>query len=499
MRIQGQQKPDFNAETCFIVGVFSDHTLTPVGQMIDQQSQNGIAGLLKDQGLISGLMQKIGQVLYLPILPFFCGKVLLVNCGNSQIDLNADDYHLILDSIGLALQTIQTKYIYIELSLLAIKHQTTGLTIFHTVQRLGQCFYQFDVFKAQKNFIPEILFIACPERHLIDLARANAFLAGLKKVKDWANLPSNICHPAYLAQEAEKIAALFPDCVKVNVLDQADIQKINMNALLAVAAGSNHPPKFICLHYQSRPSEQAVQKPIVLIGKGVTFDSGGISLKAPIHMDEMKYDMCGAATVMGLIHIAASLKLPLHIISLIPAVENMPSHQATRPGDIVTSLSGKTIEILNTDAEGRLILCDALTYAERFSPDIVIDIATLTGGALMTFGHISHAMMGNDQALMNQLLQLGEMYHDRLWQLPLWQEYQDLLHSNFADIPNIHDDLYAKTIVGGCFLSRFAERYRWVHLDIAGTAWLSGKAKGATGRPLLLLFAYLLARSGVMY
>tara|TARA_B110000495_G_scaffold156697_1_gene140250 strand:- start:77 stop:919 length:843 start_codon:yes stop_codon:yes gene_type:complete len=275
--------------------------------------------------------------------------------------------------------------------------------------------------------------------------------------------------------------------MKVKILGEKQMNRLKMGSLLSVSAGSAEEAKLIVMEYRGAKADS---KPHVLVGKGVTFDTGGISLKGGAGMDEMKFDMCGAASVIGAMATVAQLKLPINIVGLVGAVENMPSSTATKPGDIVTSMAGKTIEVLNTDAEGRLVLCDVLTYAERYKPRSVIDIATLTGAAVATFGSVVTAMLSNDEKLAKSLIDCGQNSLDRVWQLPLWEEYQPLLNSNFADIANIGGPR-AGTITAACFLSRFAEKFKWAHLDIAGSAWHSGARKGATGRPVALLVEYL--------
>jgi leucyl aminopeptidase len=305
-----------------------------------------------------------------------------------------------------------------------------------------------------------------------------------------ADLPGNICTPTYLADEAVKIAEAFPN-LSAEILEEADMEKLGMGSLLSVSRGSRQPAKLICLNYQGGAAQA---KPIVLIGKGLTFDSGGISLKAGAGMDEMKYDMCGGATVIGVLQAAAQLALPLNIIGLVPSSENMPDGDANKPGDILTSMSGKTIEVLNTDAEGRLLLCDTLTYAEKYNPDVVIDLATLTGACLVALGRVASGLLGNDDELCDALIRASETACDSVWRLPLWEEYQEQLKSNFADLANV-GGRDAGTVTAACFLSRFAEDFRWAHLDIAGTAWRTGSHKGATGRPVPLLMQYLLDRA----
>jgi leucyl aminopeptidase len=317
-----------------------------------------------------------------------------------------------------------------------------------------------------------------------------AIAEGMAQAKDLGNLGANVCTPAYLADTALALGKQFK--FGVEVMDRAGMKKLGMGAFLAVAQGSRQEPRFIILDYRGGKSRT---KPVVLVGKGITFDSGGISLKPGAEMDEMKYDMSGAASVIGTFKAIARLALPIDVVGLIPATENMPGGNATRPGDVVTSLSGQTIEILNTDAEGRLILADALTYAERFEPDCVIDIATLTGACVVALGKIPSGLLANNDELAAELAARGNASGDRVWQLPLWDDYQELLKSNFADMGNI-GGRYGGAITAAAFLSRFAKSYKWAHLDIAGTAWVGGDAKGATGRPVPLLVEFLLARAG---
>jgi leucyl aminopeptidase len=305
--------------------------------------------------------------------------------------------------------------------------------------------------------------------------------------RDLGNLPGNICTPSYIARQAKQLARGQKN-LKVNVLEEADMRELKMGSLLSVSAGSRQAAKLITLEYSGGKSKDA---PVVLVGKGVTFDTGGISLKPGAAMDEMKFDMCGAASVMGSINAVMMMNLPINVVGIIPTTENMPDGLATKPGDIVTSMSGQTIEILNTDAEGRLILCDALTYAEKYKPRCVIDIATLTGACIVALGKVPSAVLGNHQALIKDLIQSGKQIEDKLWELPLWDEYQEQLNSNFADIANIGGK-DAGTITAACFLSRFTKKYKWAHLDIAGTAWKSGDAKGATGRPVPLLCQFII-------
>jgi leucyl aminopeptidase len=322
------------------------------------------------------------------------------------------------------------------------------------------------------------------------LDRGRAIGEGVNLARDLGNLPPNVCTPDYLAKKAVELGKR--NRLRVKVLEEKDMAKLGMGALLAVSRGSRQPAKLICMEYRGgKPG----QKPVVLVGKGVTFDTGGISLKQSAEMDEMKYDMCGAASVFGTLHAVSSMKLPLNVVALIPATENMPDGEATRPGDIVTSMSGQTIEILNTDAEGRLILCDALTYAERYEPSAVIDIATLTGACIVALGKVATGLFSPDDKLASELLDAGQTAWDRAWRLPVWDDYQEQLSSNFADVANI-GGRPAGSVTAACFLARFAKKYRWAHLDIAGVAWKSGKEKGSTGRPVPMLSQFLMARAG---
>ena len=323
------------------------------------------------------------------------------------------------------------------------------------------------------------------------VAQAAAIATGMKLTRDLANTPGNVCNPEYLAEQARQLAASF-DRLQTTVLNEKDMEELGMGALLAVARGSANPPRLIVMEYTGPGAEG--REPDVLVGKGITFDSGGISLKPGEAMDEMKYDMGGAASVFGTLRALAEMDAPVHVIGIIAAAENMPDGNATRPGDIVRTLSGQTVEILNTDAEGRLVLCDALTYAQRYNPRSIVDIATLTGACIIALGHVATGLLANDDGLAAELLEASREAADKAWQLPLWDDYQEQLKSPFADMANI-GGRPAGTITAACFLSRFVRDQKWAHLDIAGTAWRSGKDKGATGRPVPLLTRFLLARA----
>jgi leucyl aminopeptidase len=322
-------------------------------------------------------------------------------------------------------------------------------------------------------------------------AHGAAIADGMRLLRDLGNLPGNVCTPRYLAAQARELGTKHKS-LRVRIHDEAEIRRLKMGCLLAVSKGSAEPPRFIVIEHRGGRAGSA---PVVLVGKGVTFDTGGISLKDPAAMDEMKYDMCGAGSVLAAMQVAAALRLPLNIVGLVAAVENMPGSRATKPGDIVTSGSGQTVEILNTDAEGRLILCDALNYARRFDPEAVVDIATLTGACVIALGHHFTGVMGNDDKLARELVEAGGRADDRGWQLPLTEDYAEQLKSNFADMANVAGR-DGGAITAGAFLGKFTQGLRWSHLDIAGTAWLSGPQKGGTGRPVPLLADFLIQRAG---
>lgn len=356
---------------------------------------------------------------------------------------------------------------------------------------VGEAIYQFDSYK-KISTTQSLVRVNYYSFHAISESqhKAEAMLYGMNLCKDLGNSPANICTPTYLATTAKKIATELG--VSAKIMSKEEIKQLGMNAFLAVAQGSTTDAQLIELSYQGAAVTN--EKPIVLVGKGITFDSGGISLKPGAGMDEMKYDMCGAASVIGTFAAAVKLKLPINLVVIVPTCENMPAGNALKPGDIVKSMNGLSIEVLNTDAEGRLILCDALSYAERFQPAAVIDVATLTGACIIALGHVTQGVLGNNQNLIDQLMKAAQNVNDKTWQLPLFEEYKEQLKSNFADLQNI-GGRPAGTITAAAFLSYFTENYSWAHLDIAGTAWQSGSNKGATGRPVPLLLQYLIERS----
>jgi len=344
-------------------------------------------------------------------------------------------------------------------------------------------------FKKDNQHQIKTLEVAVSDEQVSALSEAAAMAKGVKAARHLGNNPPNICNPAYIAEYATQIAEESEHC-EIDILNHKQMKKMGMGALLAVGQGSHNKPKMVVLKYNGADQDQA---PIALVGKGITFDTGGISLKPGLNMDEMKYDMCGAATVIGAFVSAVELGLPINLLTFVPAVENMPDGKAYRPGDVITSYSGKTIEVLNTDAEGRMILCDTLTYAQEFKPSVILDFATLTGACVVALGHQASAVMTKTDGLYADLQQAGLQTHDRVWELPLWDEYQKQLDTSFADMQNI-GGFPAGTITAGCFLSRFTEGQDWAHVDIAGTAW-NNKKEGATGRPVAMLVQYLINQS----
>jgi leucyl aminopeptidase len=428
-----------------------------------------------------------------------CDRVLLVSLGK-EADFSDKNFRTAIGSAAKALATSATKDAMVCLLDQPVAGRDARWRGRQAAMLLADSSYRYETTKSKKDESPrgpsKITLLVADKADVAAVQtgaeQGKAIAGGIALTKELGNLPANICTPTYLAHQAKALGKAHK--LKVDVLERAQMEKLGMGSLLSVANGSAEPPKFIVMKYEGTKKKGA--KPVVLVGKGITFDTGGISIKPAAEMDEMKYDMCGAASVFGTLKAVATLGLSLDVIGLVPTTENMPGGRATKPGDIVTSMSGQTIEILNTDAEGRLILCDALTYAERFDPDCVIDIATLTGACIIALGAIPSGLLANDDDLAAELLARGHESGDRAWQLPLWDDYQEMLKSNFADMPNIGSK-GAGTITAACFLARFTDKYKWAHLDIAGTAWKSGSEKGATGRPVPLLTQFLLVRAKV--
>ena len=449
-----QGSPEKLKSGCVVVGVYEGGKLSKAGQLLDKATGHALSDVIA-RGDMTG--KSASTLLLHKITGAAAERVMLVGLGKPA------ELNWVLKQAVLA--AAEGAYRADSLKSKPSKPATLKQVSFITLEKPGA---------EQKKAV----------------AQTAAITRGMTLTKDLANLPGNICTPTYLAANALALAKAHKQ-IKTTVLEKKDMEKLGMGSFLSVTRGSAQPPKLITLEYNGAAK---TQKPIALVGKGITFDTGGISLKPGADMDEMKYDMCGAASVLGTLQAIAEMELPINVVGVIPTCENMPSSTATKPGDIVTSMSGQTIEILNTDAEGRLILCDALTYTAKFKPDTVIDIATLTGACVIALGHVASGMFANDDKLAQELISAGEQSHDRVWQLPLWDDYQPLLDSNFADMQNIGGRA-GGTITAACFLARFTKDYRWAHLDIAGTANKSGKDKGATGRPVPLLTQYLIDRT----
>jgi leucyl aminopeptidase len=482
--------PEKQRHDCVVVGVFEGRKLSDAAKSLDDTSSKAISAVLK-----SGDMEgKLGACLLLHALTGIASsRVLLVGLGK-QTEFGEKQYRQAVRAAIKALPKGVTNA-GMFLAELAIKKSDTHSKVAQLVEVVIDATYQVNAIKLKKVEPLALEKIAIFVTKT-DSAQAEAGLkhglaigAGVSLAKDLGNLPPNVCTPTYLGKQAKALAKTYG--FKVEVLEKEEIEKLGMGSFLGVAQGSVEPPRFIVLQHLKGDKKQ---KPTVLVGKGITFDTGGISLKPGADMDEMKYDMCGAASVLGTFKAIGEMDLAINVVGLIATCENMPDAGAIKPGDILTSMAGLTIEVLNTDAEGRLILCDALTYAERFEPSAVVDIATLTGACVIALGHHPSGLFSNKDALAAELLAAGEKAHDRAWHMPLWEEFQTQLDSNFADMANIGGRA-GGSITAACFLSRFAKKYDWAHLDIAGTAWKSGKEKGGTGRPVPLLTTFLVNRS----
>ena len=476
-----------------VLPVGEGQLLGPVAQSVDQATGGAISAILK-RGDLQG---KPGQSLLLQALSGLkAERVLLVGIGKAD-ELDARQWRKVAGAMLGVLRGLGGTDATVAVQDVQLKERDIYARTRMMVEVLADGQYVFDRFKSKKSETPRLdkitLLADKGEQSQVELAtrHAAAITAGMSFARDLGNLPPNICHPSYIADQARQLGKTFKG-LKVEVLDEKKLRELGAGSFLAVSQGSEQPGCIVVMQYNGgKKGEQ----PYALVGKGITFDTGGISLKPGQGMDEMKYDMCGAASVLGTFRAALELQLPINLVGLLACAENMPSGNATRPGDIVTTMSGQTVEILNTDAEGRLVLCDTLTYAERFKPRAVIDIATLTGACIVALGSHTSGLLGNNEELLQQVLGAGQKADDRAWQLPLFDEYQEQLDSPFADIANIGGPK-AGTITAACFLSRFTKMFPWAHLDIAGTAWISGgKEKGATGRPVPLLTQYLLDRS----
>ncbi|MED5413030.1 MAG: leucyl aminopeptidase [Pseudomonadota bacterium] len=481
--------PEKISVDCLVVAIWNKGTLSDEAKQIDGAASKSISKILKSGDFIGKLGET--QLIHNPA-GISANRVLLVGAGDKK-KLNGKTVSKLISSALKVTRRLQARSVHFALNSASISDRDGNWLAARVSQEAEIASYQYDTTKSKKakayaTQSVSLSSLSGSRRKNLEasLKRGQSIGKAVNRARELGNLPGNICTPTYLAQQA----ALLADrnrSITTQILSEKQMRRLGMGSLLSVGHGSAEESKLIVMRYKGAKGDC---KPFAIIGKGITFDTGGISLKPGAAMDEMKFDMCGAASVVATMGAVADLKLPINVVGVVAAAENMPSDRATKPGDIVTSMSGKTIEILNTDAEGRLVLCDALTYVEKFKPRSVIDIATLTGAAVATFGSHVNALLSNNHKLAETLIDCGEEVLDRAWQLPLWEEYQSMLNSNFADIANIGGPR-AGTITAACFLSRFAEKQKWAHLDIAGSAWHSGGQKGATGRPVSLLIEYL--------
>lgn len=488
--------PEKQRSACIVVGVFEPRRLSPAAEQLDQVSDGYISNLLR-RGDLEG---KAGQMLLLHNVPnILSERVLLVGCGKER-ELDERQYKQIINKTISNLNETGSMEAICFLSELHVKARDTYWKVRQAVEAANSSLYTFHQLKTKKEEprrpLRKLVFNVSTRRELNHGERAikhgMAVVKGANLCRDAANMPPNICTPTWLAEQAEKVAESHAN-LSVERVDREQMESLGMNAYLAVSQGSANPPMMTLMHYKGAEDDKA---PIVLVGKGLTFDAGGISIKPSEAMDEMKYDMGGAAGVLGAMQSLAELDLPLNVIGVLAGCENMPDGKAYRPGDILTTMSGQTVEVLNTDAEGRLVLADALTYVERFNPETVVDLATLTGACVVALGPHATAVLSTHNPLAQELINAGEQSSDRAWRMPLWDEYQEMLDSPFADMNNL-GGRSAGAITAACFLSRYTKKYHWAHMDIAGTAWQGGKNKGSTGRPVPLLTQFLLTRAGV--
>ncbi len=478
---------------CLVVAGFENAKLSSAASAINAADAKQLENLLKREQFTG----KVGQsLLLLNPQGIAAERLLVIGFGSQdkQGKVSADNVRKALQKVPDALKPTPCTELTLALADINLADKDTQWLARQACEIIIASQHRADGLKskpAELTFVPTKITLGFGTEQIAEAKKGiktgQAIASGVSLARELGNLPGNICTPTYLASEAKKLAR-GQTALSVKVLEEKEMKALGMGSLLSVSAGSDQPAKLIVLEYKGGNKKTA---PVALVGKAITFDTGGISLKPGANMDEMKFDMCGGASVLGAFKTLVELKPAINVIGIIAASENMPSGRATKPGDIVTSMSGQTIEILNTDAEGRLVLCDALTYTERFKPKAVIDIATLTGACVVALGNHASGLFSNNEELAQAILKAGQAAHDRAWQMPLWDDYQKQLDSNFADIANIGGPA-GGSITAACFLSRFAKSFPWAHLDIAGTAWLSGAAKGATGRPVPLLVQYLL-------
>ncbi len=476
---------------CVVIGVTEGGSLSPAAAAIDKASGGTISRMLDSRDIAVA----VGKVTFLHQLDGVAAdRVLAVGLGKiKKLDRSRFDRACLAAGKALRNHPLTACHVYLhEVEFGAVSF---GWRLRQAALAIHRANYRYTATKPLKDDSPAPLQAASFQggaEYQGALDQAAAMAIGFHKARQLGDLPANICNPAYLAQEAKAIAQEYAT-VELEILEEAQMAELGMDALLGVSRGSSNRARLIIMQYNAGG---AGQQPVVLLGKGITFDSGGLSMKSPENMIQMKYDMCGAAGVMGAFLACVSMGLAVNLVCIVAAAENMPDGNAYRPGDVLTSMSGKTIEVLNTDAEGRLVLCDALTYSDRFKPQVIIDVATLTGACVVALGHHASGLFSNDDELANALLAAGDDVVDRAWRLPLWDDYQSQLDSPFADMQNV-GGMSAGAVTAACFLSRFVEGQRWAHLDIAGSAWKWNEKEGATGRPVGLLTRYLMTLAGL--
>ena len=488
--------PEKQRSACIVVGVFEPRRLTTVAEQLDQISDGYISNLIR-RGDLEG---KAGQMLLLHHVPnVLSERVLLVGCGKER-ELNERQYKQIVAKTIQTLNETGSMEAVSFLTELHVKGRDIYWKVRQAVEAANESVYSFLQLKTKKGEprrpLRKMVFNV-PTRKDLHLAEraiehAAAVSKGVKIAKDVSNMPPNICNAKYLNEQSAELVSQYPT-LSLDTIGEVRMQELGMHTYLAVGRGSVNESIMSVIHHNGGAKGD---KPYVLVGKGLTFDSGGISIKPSDAMDEMKYDMCGASAVLGVMQTVAELNLPINIIGVIAGCENMPDANAYRPGDILTTMSGQTVEVLNTDAEGRLVLCDALTYVERFEPELVIDIATLTGACVVALGKHATAVFTQHNPLAHEIINASEQSSDKAWRMPLWDEYQEQIDSPFADMSNL-GGRPAGAITAACFLSRFTRKYTWAHLDIAGTAWLGGSKKGATGRPVPMLSQFLMNKANI--
>lgn len=485
-QLNQNNNPALDEQDCLIIPIFSkgkSTVLSDSAKLLDEATSGQLKSTL-DMGDFTAALEKTLTLYNLQNIK--ATRVLLMGCGEKD-KFDTKNLNSAVKAAATAIKgtSLKSASLYLD--------DSSTDAIQQTIIAFSDSYYQLTDYKSKKEDTPSLASLSISSTSEFEstavtaLKNGRAIAEGMKVTRDLANHPGNVCTPTYIAETSSKIADQYSN-IEIDVLEESDMEELGMGSFLSVSVGSDEPGKMVVLQYTGTDKSEA---PIALVGKGITFDTGGISLKPGAGMDEMKFDMGGAAGMLGTLKSCAEMELPINLVVVLAAAENMPSARATKPGDIVTAMSGTTIEVLNTDAEGRLVLCDALTYVGKFKPKLVIDAATLTGACIIALGHHISAVLSNDDTLANDLIEAGNTVNDRVWQLPMGDDYKKQLKSSFADLGNIGGRA-AGTITAACFLAEFTKEYKWAHLDIAGTAWSD---KDATGRPVPLLSQFLINQS----